>query len=107
MDEMGTDPTKFRDLLLIPKEIANRIFQSTPEGDRPSIHCSVAQFSRGDGKYKDAKAKIEGAPMPMVIHSIQSKKKSNSSISAAERRIGLYDEQLEIPQENDKFTDGF
>ena len=104
MDEMGTDPTKFRDLLLIPQEIIHRIFQSTPEGDRPSVHCSVAQFSRSDGKYKDAKAKIEGAPMQMVIHSIQSKKKSNSS--AAERRIGLY-EQQETPPVHDKYTDGF
>jgi hypothetical protein len=69
MDELGTDPTKFRDALLIPEEILNRIFQATPEGDRPSAHISVAMFSCSNGKYKDKANNIEGSPMPMMIHS--------------------------------------
>jgi hypothetical protein len=107
MDEMGSDPTKFRDLLLIPTEIMNRIFQVTPEGDRPSAHVSVAKFSRSDGKYKDKRAKIEGAPMPLVIHSVtSSKKKGKSAESAIEKRIELYSDQEEVPVK-DKYMDGF
>jgi hypothetical protein len=69
MDELGTDPTKFRDVLLVPEEILNRIFQATPEGDRPSIHLSFAMFYCSNGKYKDQSVNIEGSPMPMMIHS--------------------------------------
>ena len=105
IDEMGSDPTKFRDVLLIPKETMNRIFQSTPEGDRVARHLSLLVFSTANGKYKDKAAKIEGAAPPMMIHSKPSSKKDNTS--ATERRINLYnDPDLDTEHINDKYTDG-
>ena len=104
MDEMGTDPTKFRDVLLIPEEILNRIFQATPEGDRAAVHLSLAIFSCSNGKYKDESANIEGAPMPFMIHSSP---ENQDGMSAIERRLSLYDEQDTIPFDEDRFTQGF
>jgi hypothetical protein len=105
IDEMGSDPTKFRDVLLIPIEIMNRIFQSTPEGDRVARHLSLLVFSTANGKYKDKAAKIEGAAPPMMIHSKQSSKKDNTT--AAERRIDLYNEpDADTEHIDDKYTDG-
>jgi hypothetical protein len=105
IDEMGSDPTKFRDVLLIPIEIMNRIFQSTPEGDRVARHLSLLVFSTADGKNKDKYAKIDGAAPPMMIHSKQSSKKDN--ISPAERRIDLYNETDSNTEHiDDKYTDG-
>jgi hypothetical protein len=76
IDEMGSDPTKFRDVLLIPEEIMNRIFQSTPEGDRVARHLSLLVFSHANGKYKDKAANIEGAAPPMMIHSNSAQRKT-------------------------------
>ena len=104
MDELGTDPTKFRDVLLIPEEILNRIFQATPEGDRPSSHLSVAMFSCSNGKYKDELAKIEGSPMPMMIHSST---EGQDGMSAIEKRLSLYEEQDTIPFDEERFNEGF
>jgi hypothetical protein len=63
----------------------NRIFQSTPEGDRVARLLSLLVFSTANGKYKDKAAKIDGAAPPMMIHSKPSSKKDNTS--AAERRL--------------------
>ena len=104
MDELGTDPTKFRDVLLVPEEILNRIFQATPEGDRPSTHLSFAMFSCSNGKYKDQSANIEGSPMPMMIHSSPEKQDGRSPI---ERRLGLYEKEDTILFDEDRFTQGF
>ena len=106
IDEMGSDPTKFRDVLLIPVEIMNRIFQSTPEGDRVARHLSLLVFSTANGKYKDKAANIDGAAPLMMIHSKPSSKKDNAS--AAERRINLYNQQLDADTQHidDKYTDG-
>ena len=104
MDELGTDPTKFRDVLLVPAEIKNRIFQSTPEGDRPSTHLSFAMFSCSNGKYKDQSANIEGAPMPMMIHSSPD---GQDGMSAIEKRLHLYEEQDTILFDEDRFNEGF
>ena len=104
IDEMGSDPTKFRDVLLIPEEITNRIFQSTPEGDRVARHLSLLVFSHANGKYKDKAASIEGAAPPMMIHSKQSSKKDNTT--AAERRIDLYNDPDTESPVNDKYTEG-
>ena len=106
IDEMGSDPTKFRDVLLIPEEITNRIFQSTPEGDRVARHLSLLVFSQANGKYRDKAANIEGAAPPMMIHSKQSSKKD--STTPAERRINLYNEpDVDTePSVDDKYTEG-
>ena len=104
MDELGTDPTKHTDVMLIPKEVSNRIFQSTPEGDKNNSHLTVAMFSRSDGKYKDEVAKIEGCPMPLFIYSSPEDKDSRNNV---EKRIGLYEEQDTIAFNAERFNQGF
>ena len=104
IDEMGSDPTKFRDVLLIPEEIMSRIFQSTPEGDRVARHLSLLVFSQANGKYKDKAANIEGAAPPMMIHSQQSSNKDNTT--AAARRIDLYNNPDTEPLVKDRYTEG-
>eukprot|EP00531_Pseudo-nitzschia_arenysensis_P020314 CAMPEP_0116121844 /NCGR_PEP_ID=MMETSP0329-20121206/3908_1 /TAXON_ID=697910 /ORGANISM="Pseudo-nitzschia arenysensis, Strain B593" /LENGTH=1159 /DNA_ID=CAMNT_0003615673 /DNA_START=16 /DNA_END=3493 /DNA_ORIENTATION=- len=103
MDEMGTDNTKFRDMMLIPKHVKQRIFQATPEGDRAKTHVSLCVFSKSNGRYKDDSMGIEGAPMPMIIHSKPSKK--NNGADARESRMNLYtpDEFIDVPI---SYTDG-
>jgi hypothetical protein len=88
VDEMGSDCTQHRDVLLIPKTVTQRLFQSTPEGDRANRHVSVVVFSKSNGWYKDAAAGINGAPPPMIIHSKPSKDKGASN--AMEKRMQLY-----------------
>jgi hypothetical protein len=97
MDEMGTDGTRFREMMLIPKDVTQRIFQSTPEGDRAHTHISLCVFSKSNGRYKDDSAGIEGAPMPLVIHTKSLSKDKGKS--ALEKRIGLYkpDEFIDVP----------
>ena len=103
IDEMGTDPTKHRDVLLIPEEVRTRLFQATPEGDRPSAHVSLAVCSSANGQYKDQRANIEGAPMPMVIHSAREQQDGRTPL---QRRLSLYEEQ-ETVQFDDNCTVGF
>lgn len=54
MDEIGTDTTKHRNGIVIPKEIValyREIYQATPEGDgKMNIHLSMAVVSRADGE---------------------------------------------------------
>ena len=107
MDELGTDPTKFTDVLLIPMDMVYRIMQSTPEGDRVNRHVSVAMFSRSDGKYEDKENKIEGAPMPVVIHSVTATRKGKPITSTEEKRSLFYGKQDKIPPVADRFMDGF
>ena len=90
MDEMGTDNTRHRDKMLIPKEIAHRIFQSTPEGDKTARHITLAVFSKANGMYKDVGAGIEGAPMPMIIHT--KSKKAEEGATGIEKRMALFDD---------------
>ena len=106
IDEMSSDQTgKFRDKLLIPQEVKDRIFQATPQGDKTDRHVTVAMFSRADGKYRDKLNNIQGAPPPMIIHSKPERKEKDPS-TATEKRIGLYDDSQELPEVDDRFLDG-
>ena len=104
MDELGTDPTKHTDVMLVPKEVTNRIFQSTPEGDKNNSHLTVPMFSRSDGKYKDKVAKIEGCLMPLMVYSSPEEKDSRKDV---EKRIGLYKEHDTIAFNAKRFNQGF
>ena len=53
---------------MIPKEVIERLFQVIPEGDQEKTHITLVVFLKGNGRYKDERAAIEGAPLPMVIH---------------------------------------
>ena len=68
---MGSDSTRFRDVMLIPKEVRQRLFQSTPEGNQVKMHITLAVFSKINDYYKNDSTGIDGAPMPMVIHTKQ------------------------------------
>jgi hypothetical protein len=106
IDEMGTDPTKHRDVLLIPEEVRTRLFQATPEGDRPSAHVSLAVCSSANGQYKDQRANIQGAPMPMVIHSAREQQDGRTPL---QKRLSLYEEQETVQFDNNctvGFTEG-
>jgi hypothetical protein len=93
--------------VLVPKRFLNRIFKSTPEGDRLNTHTTVALFSRIDGHYQDKVNQIKGAPMPMIIHS-SSKGNQKSSKTDVQKRMDLYlqdlDNDIEIPAQ---YLDGF
>ena len=94
MDEMGSDSTRHRDSMLIPKETTQRLFQSTPEGNQVKAHITLAVFSRSNGHYKNKSTGIEGAPMPMVIHTkASSSTMGKSGPSPIEKRVALYEEQ--------------
>ena len=98
MDEMGTDSTRFREMLVIPKDVKQRLFQSTPEGDRANTHISLCVFSKSNGHYKDDIAGIEGAAMPLIIHS-KSSSKNKDGTNALEKRMRLYnpEEYINVP----------
>ena len=93
VDEMGSDNTKHRDVLLIPKEVTQRLFQSTPEGDKSNRHVSLAVFSKSNGWYKDNAAGIHGAPPPMIIHSKHQASSKGKNATAMEKRMELYNTQ--------------
>ena len=107
MDEMGTDSTKHRDLLLIPKEVTHRLFQSTPEGDRPKTHITLAVFSKANGHYKNIKEGIDGAPMPVVIHTDKNSK--DKGATPIEKRIALYGDGEDdgFVCVHERYTEGF
>ena len=107
MDEMGTDSTKHRDLMLIPKEVSHRLFQSTPEGDRPDTHITLAVFSKSNGHYKNIEEGLDGAPMPVVIHTDKSSKDQGKT--PVEKRIELYNngEDDDFISVGERFTAGF
>jgi hypothetical protein len=88
---MGSDSTKHRDVLLLPKGVTQRLFQATPEGDRANRHVSIVVFSKSNGWYKDDEACINGAPPPMIIHSKPSSSSKDKGSSAREKRMQLYD----------------
>jgi hypothetical protein len=90
VDEMGSDNTQHRDVLLIPKEVTQRLFQSTPEGDKSHRHVTVVVFSKSNGWYKDDAANISGAAPPMIIHSKPSMNKDKGA-SAIDKRMRLYE----------------
>ena len=102
---MSSDPTKCRELVLIPKEIIDRIFQSTPEGDRAKQHISLIVFSMSNGKYLDNILKINGATAPIIVHTKQEKKGKENSSSAVDKRIDLYNEPSRA-HVDEKFLDG-
>jgi hypothetical protein len=53
MDEVGTDTTKHRRKVIADKRnVFQRIFTITPEGDRMKGHITACITSRADGKYK-------------------------------------------------------
>ena len=104
MDKLGTDPSKHTDVMSIPKEVLNRIFQSTPEGDKINLHLTVAMFSHSDGKYKDEVIKIEGCPMQLFIYSSPEDKDSGNHV---EKRISLYKEQDTVAFNTKRFNQGF
>ena len=108
MDEMGTDNTRFRDTVLIPKEITHRIFQATPEGDRAKTHVTLAVFSKSNGHYKDRNAGIEGAPLPMVIHTKVSSSSKEKGGTPIEKRMALYENSKDdIVTVGAQYTEGF
>ena len=88
VDEMGSDTTQHRDVLLIPKTVTQRLFQSTPEGDRANRHVTVVVFSKSNGWYKDDDNGINGALPPMIIHSKPSPKEKGTT--SLEKRLQLY-----------------
>ena len=106
MDEMGSDSTRFRDVMLIPKEVRQRLFQSTPEGDRAKMHITLAVFSKSNGYYKNDSAGIDGAPMPMVIHTKQTSSSKQKGVSAIEKRILLY-KQDDFINVDPNYSEGF
>ena len=108
MDELGTDPISFTGVLLIPKDMVYLIMQSAPEGDRVNRHVFVAMSSRSDEKYNDNGNNIEGAPMPIVIHSVTvSKRKGKPITLPAKKRIELYNEQDGAPPLPNRFIGEF
>lgn len=87
---MSSDPTKFCELVLIPKEIMDQNFQSTPEGDWAKQHISIIVFLMSNGKYLDKILNINGAPAPIIIYTKQEKNGNKNSSSAANKQIDLY-----------------
>jgi len=75
--------------MLIPKEITSQIWQATPKGNQINCHLSLVVFSTANGQYKNDAAGIQGAPLPVLIHSSR-KKNDKEILSPAKRRISLY-----------------
>ena len=64
--------TKF----LFPKKdhkVGPRKQQITGAGDHQMNHVTAAVLSQSDGRYKDERANIEGAKVPVIIHADNSK----------------------------------
>ena len=67
-------------------------------------HITLLIFSQADGLYLDVEEKIDGAPMPLLIHSGPTKHKSGN---AREQRIKLYHENEDTFIELDsRFLEG-
>ena len=79
---------------MIPKGVKNRIFQATPEGDRINCHMSLALFSTATGYYREEAAGVEGAVLPVLIHSTTKKNAKKDLQTTAENRIDLYNANL-------------
>ena len=68
-------------------------------------HITLLVFSRADGLYLDVGENIDGAPMPVLIHTYTSS--STKSRSARQQRIDLYDDdENRLIDFNEKFLKG-
>ena len=109
IDEMSSDPTSsLRDKIVVPKELHGRIFQQTPQGDKNDRHVTIVAFSSSDGKYKDQTANIDGAAPPIIIHAKGKKKVKDTSTTAVEKRMELYDNDPSstVANADERFLEG-
>ena len=68
-------------------------------------HITVLVFSQADGLYMNVEENIDGAPMPVLIHSAQAQIKSGN---ARQQRIQLYQENEDTFIDLDpRFLEGF
>ena len=70
------------------------------------IHITLLVFSRADGLYLDVEKNVDGAPMPVLIHTYLSSSNTNSR-SGRQQRMDFYDDdENALIDFNDKFLKG-